>query len=245
LGKQSARPAYTLNRKSQYPYEKYTMKKVLRILVILSYSTIASALIAQETEQYHLDQQSLKFRDGVYTNIGMVKKNCPIPSTWIETDMEVNDRDFYKNITKADEIVFYDDNGVRCKIITKGVWGYSYNGDLHINVGGEFHKIHFVDRISYFIALKTTYAPMSFLEDNPDVWYNPPVLITAKHQEYLVDIVDNKVWEFDLDGLELVLKKGPQLWNEFMTLKKRKRNYMKYIFLNRYNKKYPLDIPSY
>ena len=42
----------------------------------------------------------------------MVKKNCPIPSTWIETDMDVNDRDFYKNIAKADEIVFFDDNGV-------------------------------------------------------------------------------------------------------------------------------------
>jgi len=89
------------------------MKKVLRILVILSYSTIASALIAQESDQHYLVQQSLKFRDGVYTNIGMVKKNSPIPSTWIETDMDVNDRDFYKNITKADEIVFFDDNGVR------------------------------------------------------------------------------------------------------------------------------------
>ena len=88
------------------------MNKVLRILVILSYSTIASAIIAQETEQYQLNQQLLKFRDGVYTNIGMVKKNSPIPSIWIETDMEVNDRDFYKNITKNEEIVFFDDNGV-------------------------------------------------------------------------------------------------------------------------------------
>lgn len=223
------------------------MKKVLRILVILSYSTISSALIAQETEQYHLDQQSLKFRDGVYINISMVKKNCPIPSTWIETDMEVNDRDFYKNITKADEIVFFDDNGVRTLINTKSIWGYSYDGDLHINVGGEFHKIEFVGRISHFIALKTTYGPISIAEDkiHPDVQYIPPVMITAQHKEYLVDIVDNKVWEFDLDGLERLLKEDPQLWNEFMTLKKREKNYLRYIFLNRYNKKYPLDIPFY
>ena len=74
------------------------MKKVIRILVVLSYSTFASALIAQETDLYHLNQQSLKFKDGVYTNIGMVKNNCPIPSTWIDTDMEVIDRDFYKMI---------------------------------------------------------------------------------------------------------------------------------------------------
>ena len=75
--------------------------------------------------------------------------------------------------------------------------------------------------------------------------YIQPVMITAKHKEYLVDIVENKVWDFDLDGLELVLKKDPQLWNEFMTLKKREKDNMKYIFLNRYNEKYPLDIPSY
>ena len=76
------------------------MRNVIRILVVLSFSTISFALIAQKTEQYNLYQKSLKFRDGVYTNYGMVKKNSPIPSTWIETDMEVNDRDFYKKITK-------------------------------------------------------------------------------------------------------------------------------------------------
>ena len=38
----------------------------------------------------------------------------------------------------------------------------------------------------------------------------------------MVDIEDNKMWEFDLDGLELVLKEDPQLWND---------------------EKYPLDIP--
>ncbi len=38
------------------------MKKVVRILVVLSFSTLTSALIAQETDLYHLNQQSLKFR---------------------------------------------------------------------------------------------------------------------------------------------------------------------------------------
>ena len=70
-------------------------------------------------------------------------------------------------------------------------------------------------------------------------------MITAKHKEYLVDIVDNKVWDFDSEGLERVLKNDPQLWNEFVTLKNREKNILKYIFLNRYNEKYPLDIPLY
>jgi hypothetical protein len=221
------------------------MKKVLRILVILSYSIFATGLIAQEAEQYYLDQQSLKFRDGVYTNIGMVEKNSPIPSTWIVTDMDVNDRNFYKKLIRADEIVFYDDNGVRTLLNTKSIWGYSYNGDLHINVGGAFHKIDFVGRYSHFFASKTTYYPNPLLGGyfTLDFWSTQPILITARHEEYLVDIMENKVWKFDVDGLERVLNKDPQLWNEFTTLKKQEKIHLKYVFLKRYNEKYPLDIP--
>ncbi|MEA3480233.1 MAG: hypothetical protein U9R60_18765 [Bacteroidota bacterium] len=125
--------------------------------------------------------------------------------------MEVNDRNFYKILTKNDEIVFYDDNGVRSSLDTKSIWGYSKKGDLHINVGGEFHKIDFFGRISHFIASKTTYTPIEYLEDNPDIWFAPPLVVTHKHGEYLIDIVENKVLEFDLDGLERVLKEDPQL----------------------------------
>lgn len=222
------------------------MRKALRILLFISYSTIASALFAQETVQYHRYQQSLKFKDGVYTNIGMVKDNSPIPSTWIETEMEVNDRDFYENITRADDIVFFDDNGVRTVLNTKKIWGYCHHGDLHINVGGFFHKIDFVGRISHFTALKTTYDPFFYTEeDRPGFFYYMPPVLTIKQREYLVDIVDNKAWEFDLDGLERVLIKDPQLWNEFKTLKKKEKEYLKYIYLKRYNNKFPLDILSY
>ncbi len=218
---------------------------MIRVLFIISYSTIASALVAQEIEQYQLHQQAFKFRDGVYTNIGMVEKNSPIPSTWIVTDMDVNDRNFYKKLTRADEIVFYDDNGVRTLLNTKSIWGYCYKGDLHINVGGTFHKIDFVGRISHFFASKTTYYPNPLLGSYTTLsfWSSQPILITARNEEYLVDIMENKVRVFDVDGLERTLKNDPQLWNEFSILKKQEKEQLKYVFLRRYNKKYPLDIP--
>ena len=70
-------------------------------------------------------------------------------------------------------------------------------------------------------------------------------MLTIRNQEFLVDIIDDKVREFDLEGLEGVLKNDSELWNEFKTLKNRQKEHMKYIFLKRYNKKYPLDIPLY
>lgn len=209
------------------------MKKVLRILFILTYSTIVTTVLAQSPE----------FNDGIYTNVEMVKNNRPIPSTWFETDMEVDDRNFYKNLMKSEELVFFDDNGVRTSMETKSIWGYAYKGDLYINVGGAFHKIDVFGRISHFVASRTTYAPLDLLEGHRDIWYNKPVGITVRNRKYLLDIEENKVWDFDLDGLERVLKDDPQLWDEYMALKNRKKEKMKYVFLRRYNEKYPLNFP--
>lgn len=220
------------------------MKKVLRILLIFSCSINATALMGQGNRQYYQIQQELKFKDGLYANIDMVMKNSPIPDTWIETDMDVNDRDFYKNIIRADEIVFFDDNGIRSYFDAKSIWGYSRNGELHINVGGAFHKINIFGRISHFFASKTTFYPNPFMSQL-DFWSAQPILVTEKREEYLVDILDNKLWKFDLEGLERVLKLDTLLWDEYVILKKKEKKQLKYIFLNRYNAKYPLDFPIY
>ena len=216
---------------------------VLRLLVILSCSTIASGLIAQSTTQYYTTHQSVKFRPGVYVKIDMVKRNRPIPSTWIETDMDVTHHDFYANITKADEIIFFDDNGVRTSIPTDSIWGYSHNGDLHINIYGDFHRIDYVGRISHFIALKSTLVEFEIKGRRPWNIHYLTFEAVVKNKGYLVDLVDDKVSVFDVAGLEQVLKEDPQLWNEFMALKKRKKEKLKYVFLTRYNEKFPLDIP--
>lgn len=184
----------------------------------------------------------VKFRDGIFANIAMVKSNSPIPASWIETDMDIDDRKFYKNITRSREIIFYDDNGVRSVLETRSIWGYSYRGDLHINVGGAFHKIDFVGRLSHFAASKTTYEeiPVSGYEG-----YFIPVLVTTRKREYIVDIEENKVWSFDLEGMKQALNNDSLLLDEFMSLTKRDQNNSMYIFLRRYNEKYPLEISGY
>lgn len=209
------------------------MNRALGVLFILTYSSIASSIIAQAPE----------FNDGIYTNVEMVKNNRPLPLTWIVSEMEVDDRNFYKNLMKSEQIIFFDDNGVRTSLETKSIWGYSHKGDLYINVGGAFHKIDFFGRISHFVASKSTYAPLEILEGQRDIWYNKPVGITIRNRKYLLDIEENKVWDFDLDGLERVLENDPELLNEYEALKDRKKEKMKYVFLRRYNEKYPLNIP--
>lgn len=230
-------------------FEKYGMPissiKAIGIMIIWSFTALTSALMAQGARNRNPDPPAYEFKDGIYANIDMVRNNRPIPPAWIEADMQVNDRHFYKTITKKNRIIFYDDNGVRTALETKSIWGYGSKGDLFINVGGAFHKIDFFGRISHFIASKATFVPLAIFEDNRPLEIEFPsyVQVTARHREYLVDIIENKVWEFDVEGLERVLKEDTQLHDEYMALKKRNQEKSKFNFLRRYNEKYPFDIP--
>lgn len=220
------------------------MKRIAGFWLLI---TLTSTLIAQVVEENQQGKHVIEFRDGIYATFLMVKYNRPIPPSWVETDMEIVDPSFFECITKEDEIVFYDDNGVKRVLKTCDIWGYCKKGDLYINVGAKFHKISFVGRISHFAASETTYTPIAY-EREPffgRTRYREPKIITAENKEYLVDLENNNVWEFDMERLELVLQNDSQLWDEFNSLRKRKKKQMKYIFINRYNQKYPLNISSY
>jgi hypothetical protein len=145
--------------------------------------------------------------------------------------MEVNDSDFSKIISKSEELVFFDDDGVRRSIKSKEIWGFCHSGVLYINVGTLFHEVHLVGGVSYFFGSGTTSRG----------WNE---IVTAKNKEYLIDFEKNSFWLFDLDGLELLLQNDKQLLNEFKAMKKRKRKSMKYIFLNQYNEKHPFNLPN-
>ena len=214
-----------------------------RILTLLVLSTISSFLIAQGTKKDYLGLKSLQFNEGIYINMGMVKRNSPIPPTWIETETEVDDRDFYKKITREEEIIFFDDNGVKTYLARDSIWGYAHNGDLHINIYGDFHRIDFVGRMSYFIARKATYVEYEVRGSHPRSISFLTFEVIANNTAYLVDMVNDKILVFDAPRLEEVLEVDPELWNEYNSLKKKKKEKMKFVFLQRYNARYPLVLP--
>jgi hypothetical protein len=219
------------------------MIKASRIILFLLVSGISSEAIAQGIKKDTQGSTSLEFRDGVFINMGMLKKNRPIPSKWIETDIETGDRDFYRKITRDEEIVFFDDNGIRTRVATDSIWGYCKQGELHINIYGDFHRIDQIGRFSHFIARKATYVEYEVRGSHPRSISFLTFEAISNNSAYLVDMVNDKVLVFDVDRLEEVLESDPELWNEFTNLKKRKKEKMKYVFLQRFNRKYPLKIP--
>ena len=230
-------------------------KAVLALLIVLATSVWA---LAQEKTPEGMVRYStaFEFPEGIYSNFEMVKASQPIASARVVTDVDLFDREFFEKITSAKEIVIYDDNGVKTEILTSKIWGYGRNGALYINVGGSFHRISLVGNISHFVASVTTYNPNYYdpYRYNPYYGnspyqgrYNSPnsSYSSTDLRQYLLDFQTGEVMEYDSESVEIMLMKDPELADEYLALRSRKRGQMKFVFIRRYNEKHPLYFPSH
>ncbi len=197
-----------------------------------------------------------EFAEGIYPNFEMVIAANPMPAARVVTDVDLFDREFYEKITSEKEIVIYDNNGVKMEINTSKIWGYGRNGALYINVGSAFHRISMVGNISHFVASVTTYNPNYYdpYHYNPyysnsynSGRYNSPnsSYSSTDLRQYLLDFQTGEVLEYDSEAVEVMLMKDPELADEYLSLKNRKRNQMKFVFIRRYNEKHPLYFPEH
>lgn len=224
----------------------------LFICILISTSVIAQEETPEGMVRY---TTSYEFPEGIYANFEMVKAASPIPAARVVTDVDLFDREYFEKITAAKQIVIYDDNGVMMEFKTSKIWGYGRNGTLYINVGGAFHRISMVGNISHFVASVTTYNPNYYDPYHYNPYYsnsyyggryNSPSssYSSTDLRQYLLDFESGEVMEYDSEAVEVLLMKDPELADEYLSLKSRKRNQMKFVFIRRYNEKHPLYFPA-
>lgn len=222
-------------------------------LLWLSSWAVAQTGVPEDMVRY---APGYEFPDGIYFDFEMVKKGEPIPSARVVTDVDLFDREFYEKITSTGEIVIYDENGVKKVINTDKIWGYGRNGVLYINVGSAFHRISLVGSISHFVASVTTYNPNYYDPYSYNPYYsnsynrgrynNSPQSSYSNTdlRQYLLDFESGEVMEYNSESVEVMLMKDPELADEYLALRGRKRKQMKFVFIRRYNEKHPLYFPA-
>ena len=208
-----------------------------------------------------------KFNDGIYLNFEQVKQNKPVSKAKLLSSLDYNDREFFKKLFEQDKIYFFDDIGVRQEIGKSSLWGYSRNGILYIQVQGEFNRITFVGSICHFIADVTTvdsrydspyggyynpyYSPYYGSYYSPYSYYNPYSPYYSPYnrrtrtdlKQFIIDWETGRVTEFDINNTTLFLMKDPELHEEFSRLSRRKKKDLQFVYLRKFNEKYPLYIP--
>ena len=67
---------------------------------------------------------------------------------------------------------------------------------------------------------------------------------TTDLKQYLFDFETGEVLEYDIESVEILLMKDPELADEFSALRSRKKKQMKFVFIRRFNERHPLYFPS-
>ena len=194
-----------------------------------------------------------KFKEGVFLNHQQVINNSPVSKSRILTSIDYSDRDFYTKVLENKKLVFYDHIGMKQEVQTDDIWGFSRNGVLYISLDNKYHRVTIVGSICHFVATITTYDNRTY----DPYYYNPydyyhryggyPRNMNTKTDEmrqYLLDLKDGKVYDYDYQSLEILLMKDPELHDEFSQLNKKKKRQLKFVYLRKFNERNPLYLPK-
>lgn len=228
----------------------------MRYLTIAAFSLLCFINGAAQTDSVKRVKYTpeFQFSSGLYLDFSQVRDNKPIPSVRIVSNDDPLDFSFYKNLVKNKTIGYFDEFGAKQEISTTNVWGYCQQGKIFIQYNGEFNRVPIIGRVCHFIAdvtvVDTHYDPYYSDYYNNYGYYNPyysrPYGRTTKSQEtrqYLLDFESGKIMDFNKESVKIILMQDPELYDEFMKVKKRQQNDLLFFFLRRLNEKYPVLIP--
>ena len=61
---------------------------------------------------------------------------------------------------------------------------------------------------------------------------------------FMIDFETGKEYSYDLENLESLLMKDPELYEEFVSMRNKNQKKMMFVYLRKYNEKHPVFIPS-
>lgn len=247
------------------------MKKSLLILIA---SLAAIGLIrGQQGDTLVQYTPDFKFRDGIYLNFDMVKTNSPIPKAKLFTSVDYNDKDFFDQVISSEKIYYYDNMGVRQEIEKGVIWGFARNGVLYAKVQNNFNRITFFGSIIHFVADVTThtgYSPYGYYDPyyySPYSSFYSPYYYSPYYSRYydpyyygrspygrntsrtdlemfMIDFETGKTYEYNLNNLEALLMRDPELYEEFVSMRNKNQKKMMFVYLRKFNERNPVFLPS-
>jgi len=225
------------------------------LLLNLLYFSGAVLKAQQDSASWVMYTPEFKFREGIFLNFEQVRNNDPIHKSRILTPVDYSDRDFYTKVLENKKLLFYDHLGVRQEVRSDDVWGFSRNGILFVAIDEKYHRITIVGRICHFVATITTYNTRYY-----DPYYYNPYYSNAYYynrysmpqtnvassdlRQYLLDFETGDVMEYDVESVEVLLMKDPELADEYHALRTRKQKQMKFVYIRLFNEKHPLYFPA-
>jgi hypothetical protein len=177
-----------------------------------------------------------KFKDGLYLSFENFRHNKPILKSAIISDFNHEEIDFLRKVVSTKSISYKDSAGITREISPGRLWGFCENSSVYIRYNGDFNKIVVMGSICHFTAMYTTYLSTGPTTPSGTTTGAP----VESMQQYVLDMQTGSVLDFILPNMEAIFKRDPELYKEFMALKKGKRKKMMFFYLRKYNEKHPV-----
>ena len=227
-----------------------------KLYVLLAFILCTSSIIFSQDREVKLEKYipDFKFKEGIYLNFNQVKMNSPMPATRIVSETPHDDPDFYNKLISAKKFIYFDEFGIQQTMSVEKMWGFCRNGVIFIKVGEGFSRVTVIGGICHFVANITTYNNRY----NDPYYYNPyyynpytsnrygypPMSNTSTEmKQYLIDFETGKIMDYDEKSLEILLMKDPELHDEYIGLKRKKKKQYKFLYIRKFNEKNPIYLP--
>lgn len=201
-----------------------------KCFIFLSLFFFLPVLLSAQTDSLAY-APGFNFRQGIYLNYQQFKENRPVPRSKIVCHFDSTRRDFIQLETAARTLSYTDSSGKVIEISSENIWGYCENYDVYIRYNNAFAKFYRIGCICYFtINILDMYqhtgnpSPVKSVSENPA-------------GEFILDTKTGAVLEFVLPNFESILKRDPELYSQFMGLRRGNRKAYMLEYLIKYNQR--------
>lgn len=198
---------------------------VFRTINILLFILLELNSFSQNVVEYTRDYE---FKEGVYLNIEAFKQNAPILKSDIISSIPKEQTDFFTLLLELKQFKYKDKDGIELTIDSKSIWGYCQNRSIYINFNNSYNRLIVIGSLCHF----TSTVIVQGIGYNDPMNYNYGINNTYQElRQYVLDVQNNKVLDFNASNMEQMLKNDEALYAEFMQLKKGKKNELIFVYL--------------
>lgn len=218
-------------------------------IILWGFSSCVSGYSQSDSVKKVIYNSEFRFKDGLYLNFAQVKNNHPVLKERLVANVGAEDERFFDLILADKQITYFDDFGTKQQTTAKSLWGYTMNGILYIRLYDSYNRISYVGNICHFIATITVtnrstdpyfYSPYYYNRS----LYSSSGATSSEMKQFLIDFDSGKVYDYDEKSVGVLLMKDSLLYDEYSTLKKKKREQLKFFYIRKFNEKHPLMLPE-
>ncbi len=207
------------------------MKNVVVVLLFF----ISGVVSAQKDSIAY--SRDYEFKEGIYLTIDQLKSNHPIPQYAIVSTIPKTELNFLTLVLEKKTVAYKDVTGTEQQIPSSSIWGYCRNRSVYINFNKAFNRLNVIGTLCHFTAdvvVVASYDPLYYHRGMSNSY--------TELRQFVLNTQSNTVREFNSDSMEDILKNDPELYADFMKLKKKAKSDSIFIYLRKYNEKHPLNL---